>query len=178
MGNRVVAMHQPNFIPWLGFFYRLAHADIFILVDSVQLSAYSYTNRVGIRFTEGARWLTVPVKHNFGQLIKDVAIVQTKPWRATHLATLRMCYGRYPLVINNHDAPIIYMVDVVCQMEKDGSEQYSIIHIPVYDTWYKFIWDHKTNAAIFIGKAGAAVAFVAKTVEYINSLRRMMRRDN
>lgn len=97
MGDRVAAVHQPNFIPWLGFFYKLAHADTFILLDTVQFSDGSYTNRVGVRSTEGARWLTVPVKHQFGQLIKDVAIAETEPWRAKHLAILRMCYGKYPL---------------------------------------------------------------------------------
>jgi len=96
MGDRVVAIHQPNFVPWLGFFHKLAHANTFILLDTVQFSTGSYTNRAGVRFTEGAKWLTVPVKHHFGQLIRDVAIVQTEPWRATHLATLRMCYGKYP----------------------------------------------------------------------------------
>jgi hypothetical protein len=96
MGDRVVAVHQPNFIPWLGFFYKLAHVDIFILLDTVQFSTGSYTNRVGVRSTEGAKWLTVPVKHHFGQIIKDVGTVQTEPWRASHLATLRMCYGKYP----------------------------------------------------------------------------------
>lgn len=97
MGDRIAAVHQPNFIPWLGFFYKLAHADTFILLDTVQFSDGSYTNRVGVRSTEGARWLTVPVKHQFGQLIKDVAIAETEPWRAKHLAILRMCYGKYPL---------------------------------------------------------------------------------
>jgi len=96
MGDRVVAMHQPNFIPWLGFFYKLARADIFILVDSIQFSAKNYTNRAGVRSNERAMWLTVPVEHHFGQLIKDVAIVRTEPWRANHLAILRGCYGKYP----------------------------------------------------------------------------------
>jgi len=96
MGDRVVAMHQPNFIPWLGFFYKLAHADVFILVDTIQFSAKNYTNRVEVRSVEGIKWLTVPVRHHFGQMIRDVAIEETESWRATHLAMLRMCYGRYP----------------------------------------------------------------------------------
>jgi hypothetical protein len=96
MGDRVAAVHQPNFIPWLGFFYKLTHADTFILLDSVQLGGGSYTNRVGIRSEGGAKWLTVPVKHCSGQLIRDVAIAEMEPWRAKHLAVLRMCYGRQP----------------------------------------------------------------------------------
>jgi hypothetical protein len=97
MGDRVAAVHQPNFIPWLGFFHKLAHADTFILLDSVQLgSVGSYTNRTGVRSTAGAKWLTVPVKHHFGQLIRDVAIAEEQPWRAKHLAVLRACYEKQP----------------------------------------------------------------------------------
>ena len=76
MGDPVVAMHQPNFIPWLGFFHKLAHADTFTLLDTVQFSDGSYTDRVGVRSTEGAKWLTVPVKHHFGEPIQDVAIAE------------------------------------------------------------------------------------------------------
>lgn len=96
MGDRVVAGHQPNFIPWLGFFYKLAHADVFFLLDSVQLGSGSYTNRVRIRSTDRATWLTIPVIHHFGQLIQHVTIDETKAWRARHLGTLKALYGRHP----------------------------------------------------------------------------------
>jgi hypothetical protein len=66
------------------------------LLDSVQLGGGSYTNRVGVRSTAGAKWLTVPVKHHSGQLIRDVAIAETEQWRAKHLAVLSVCYGRHP----------------------------------------------------------------------------------
>ena len=95
MGDHVVAIHQPNFIPWLGFFYKLAQADTFILLDTVQFSTGSYTNRTRIRSSEGDRWLTIPVKHHFGDPIRDVVSTPGKQWRAEHLTTLRMCYGRY-----------------------------------------------------------------------------------
>lgn len=97
MGDHVMAVHQPNFIPWLGFFYKLVHTDTFILLDSVQLgSVGNYTTRVGVCSTEGAKWLTVPVKHHLGQLIQDVAIAEPDAWRARHLATLRTLYGKHP----------------------------------------------------------------------------------
>ena len=96
MGDRVVAGHQPNFAPWLGFFYKLAHADAFFLLDSVQIGTGGYTNRVRVDSSNGATWLTIPVKHHFGQLIQDTAIDESQLWRARHLATLRTLYGRKP----------------------------------------------------------------------------------
>jgi hypothetical protein len=33
--SRVVAIHQPNYLPWLGCFYKMANCDIFVLLDDV-----------------------------------------------------------------------------------------------------------------------------------------------
>ena len=44
----LVACHQPNFLPWLGFFAKLARSDRFVLLDDVQFprtSRGTYTNR-------------------------------------------------------------------------------------------------------------------------------------
>ena len=39
MAERVVAVHQPNYVPWPGYFHKLAHADVFVYLDSVQYPA-------------------------------------------------------------------------------------------------------------------------------------------
>jgi hypothetical protein len=92
--ERIVAIHQPNFLPWLGFFYKILKSDIFVFLDNVQFSKNSYQNRVKIKSSQGATWLTVPVLHNFGQLTKDVKINNKEPWREKHLKTLEMNYKR------------------------------------------------------------------------------------
>jgi len=69
-----VAIHQPNFLPWPGYFAKMLAADLLIFLDDVQFSKGSYTNRVGAC---GTRWLTVPVgsgSHN--RPICDVEIVK------------------------------------------------------------------------------------------------------
>jgi hypothetical protein len=71
-----VAIHQPNFLPWLGFFYKIMSADVFVLLDTVQFSKNSFINRNKIKTPEGSQWITVPVIQSglFGQPIRDVSL--------------------------------------------------------------------------------------------------------
>lgn len=94
----IVAIHQPNFLPWLGYFLKMVHADAFIHLDNVPFTKHGYQNRVRIKGMEGERWLTVPVlsKGRFGQLTCDVEIDNSRPWRDQHLKGLRADYGAAP----------------------------------------------------------------------------------
>jgi len=62
-GGRVVAIHQPNFLPWLGYFDKLARADTFVLLDSVQFPKRNGTwmNRVKLLVGGEPGWITVPI---------------------------------------------------------------------------------------------------------------------
>jgi hypothetical protein len=88
----IVAIHQPNYFPWLGYFYKIARADIFVLLDDVQFSKSSYTNRVQILFNGRPRWLTVPIRVSLGQLINTV-LPASEAWRMSHLSLLHHAYG-------------------------------------------------------------------------------------
>lgn len=96
--TRVVAIHQPNFLPWLGFFHKMTLADLFILLDNVPFTKNSFQNRVKIKSAQGEQWLTVPVltKGRFGQLTREVPINKTTRWQKAHLAALRTNYRRAP----------------------------------------------------------------------------------
>ena len=94
--NKIVAIHQPNFLPWLGFFYKMLKADLFVFLDNVQFSKNSYQNRVRIKTSQGQQWLTIPVFHSFGQLTNEVQINNKENWREKHLKTLEMNYKRTP----------------------------------------------------------------------------------
>jgi hypothetical protein len=93
---RVVAIHQPNFLPWLGFFHKMTQADVFILLDNVPFTKNSFQNRVKIKSAQGEQWLTVPVltKGRFGQLTCEVFINNNVRWQKAHLGTLRTNYRR------------------------------------------------------------------------------------
>lgn len=98
-GNCIVAIHQPNFFPWLGFFDKISQADIFILLDNVPYSHGEVTNRVKLLFINNqVKWVTAPVKHekHATKRIREVQIDQAKPWQRKMLTTLNRNYRRAP----------------------------------------------------------------------------------
>jgi RimJ/RimL family protein N-acetyltransferase len=91
----VVAIHQPNYLPWLGYFAKMARADIFVFLDDVQFTKGGYTNRVPIDGEGSARWLSVPVRARLGQRIDEI-VPSRADWRAAHLDTLTTYYRKAP----------------------------------------------------------------------------------
>ena len=79
--KKVVAIHQPNFFPWLGFFNKVACSDVFILMDNVQFpkKGGSWSNRVQLAINGQAAWVTMPVVRSFHgtRIIKDMQIVMS-----------------------------------------------------------------------------------------------------
>jgi len=90
----IVAIHQPNFLPWLGYFYKVAKCDVFVFLDDAQYSKNSFINRNKVKTSQDAIWLTVPVSFKFGELINEVKINNQIPWREKHLKTFEMNYKR------------------------------------------------------------------------------------
>jgi hypothetical protein len=93
-----VAAHQPNFAPWLGFFDKALHADVLVLLDTVQFIKRGLQNRTRIKASGGPQWLTVPVisKGRYDQATRDVEVDETATWRAVHLRTLRSVLAKAP----------------------------------------------------------------------------------
>jgi hypothetical protein len=97
----IVAIHQPHFLPWLGYLHRMASVDLFVLLDHVQFERRNYQNRTSIRINGEARWLTVPVvqrsqKERIVDKEVDNRLDGAKGWALTNSATLRYAYGRAP----------------------------------------------------------------------------------
>ncbi|HYY04246.1 MAG TPA: WbqC family protein [Gaiellaceae bacterium] len=98
---RTVAIHQPNFLPWLGFFDKLARADVFVLLDSVQFprtSKGTWINRVKLLVGGRPQWATVPIIRSDGSAlpIGDVRIDDAQPWRKKLTRTIELNYRRAP----------------------------------------------------------------------------------
>lgn len=91
-----VAIHQPQYMPWLGYFHKMDAADVFVLLDDVQYKKNEWQNRNKIRNAEGSQWITVPVINDFGQKISEVRIDNSKSWREKHLKSIEMNYSRSP----------------------------------------------------------------------------------
>ena len=77
-----VVISQPMLLPWIGIFEQIKASDIFIHYDDVQFpQGRSFSSRVQVKTQQGSRWLTVPVKHDGKQLIRDMKIDATKNWK-------------------------------------------------------------------------------------------------
>jgi len=95
----IVSINQPAYLPWLGYFERIARSDLHVVLDHVQFEKNSFTNRNKVRVKEGTAWLTIPLatKGRFGDLaIQHLEFAAGDPWRKKHWATLRMNYARAP----------------------------------------------------------------------------------
>jgi hypothetical protein len=89
-----VAIHQPQYLPYLGFFHKIAHCDLFIALDNVQFQKNGLQNRNKIKTAQGWQWLTVPVRHDLGQSIREVKIQSDLPWARKHWNALVTSYQR------------------------------------------------------------------------------------
>jgi hypothetical protein len=97
----IVAAHQPNFIPWLGYFDKMRKADLFVSVDHVQMERQSYQNRTSIKTGEGSRFITVPVvQDSRDERIVDKRIDNSRDgrfrWSRKMLLTLKYAYQSAP----------------------------------------------------------------------------------
>ena len=92
----ICAIHQPQFIPWLGHFQKIAKADIFVFLDNVQFRKNEFQNRNRIGTEHGAHWLTVPVSFHFGDTLREVKIAEGTRWAQRLWKTLEQTYGKAP----------------------------------------------------------------------------------
>jgi len=94
-----VSGHQPNYLPWLGFFDKMLQCDVFIIEDNVQFEEQGFQNRTRIKTANGVRWLTVPIKHVGRSLpINEMIIAnEAKPdWAKSHWLALKFNYSKAP----------------------------------------------------------------------------------
>lgn len=95
---KTVAIMQPTFLPWVGYFALMEDSDEFVFLDSVQFAKRSWQQRNQIKTAQGVQWLTVPVntKGQREQLIRDVTIVEPKEFSEKTIRTLSTVYGKTP----------------------------------------------------------------------------------
>lgn len=91
-----IAVHQPQYLPWLGYVDKIDQADCFVLLDDVQFKKNEWQNRNRIKTATGWQWLTVPVLQRFPQRISEVRINNAVSWSRKHLQALISNYARAP----------------------------------------------------------------------------------
>jgi hypothetical protein len=98
--RRIVAIHQPNFFPWLGYFDKIAKADVFVFLDDVAMprshgSSNRWPSRVGLFLGGRQAWISCPLRASpHGTKICDLEIDETQPWRRQILRRIKQSYER------------------------------------------------------------------------------------
>ena len=92
----IVTIHQPQYLPWIGYFDKMEKADVFCLLDNVQYKKNEWQNRNRIKTSQGWQWVTVPVGYRFPQKINEVPINNMVHWARKHLQALITNYNKAP----------------------------------------------------------------------------------
>lgn len=101
----IVTGHQPNYLPWLGYFEKIIRSDIFVVMDNVQYSTGSYLNRNKIRIPKGEMWLSVPVKYkdNEDMELRFIEINYDVKWAESHWKSICFNYKKTPFFEKYYD---------------------------------------------------------------------------
>lgn len=93
-----VAIHQPNYLPWIGYFYKIMKADCFVFFDNAQYPKGTACNRNKIKAPRGTLLLTVPVRISKGHLqkINEIEVVMSEKWAKKHWKIIMTNYNRAP----------------------------------------------------------------------------------
>jgi hypothetical protein len=105
-----VAIHQPNYIPWLAYFRKIAHADFFVFFDNVQMpGGKSYVYRTAINVQKKHHWLSVPISNKSKFLPINETHISNNQWIKKHIRTLELSYSYSPWkgLIQERIAPIL-----------------------------------------------------------------------
>ena len=89
-----ISIHQPQYLPWISYFTKIEHSDLFIFLDSVDFQKNGLQNRSQIKTQQGREWLTVPVQQRLGQKINEVEIASGSQWRRKHWEKIQHSYRK------------------------------------------------------------------------------------
>lgn len=95
--NKTVVIHQPDFVPYLGFFHRLLQADLLVVLDCVQFERGGWTHRDKIKTSQGEAWITLSIKKTPRETpIREIELSSSTDWRDRNLSLIRENYRKAP----------------------------------------------------------------------------------
>ena len=94
MKNKIVGIHQPNYIPWLGYFYKIYESDTFVFLEDVQFSNQGAHHYHYIKTPQGSMRLKIPVEFKFKDQINQVRTKDELNWKKDHLNKIQLNYKK------------------------------------------------------------------------------------
>ena len=92
----IVAIHQPEYLPWLGFFKKMMNSELFVFLDDAQFRKKDWQNRNRIRTKNGTALLSIPVHAHSYPNINEITIDNNKNWSKRHKKSILYNYARAP----------------------------------------------------------------------------------
>lgn len=96
----IITIHQPEHLPWLGFFNKLSKAELFIILDSVQYKKNNFQHRNKILGSNGVQYIGIPTLttgHMKGTIATTPIASRSNPkWKAKYINTIKMSYSKHP----------------------------------------------------------------------------------
>jgi len=169
----IFSIHQPNYIPYTGYFYKIAVSDVFVILDTVQYPrGQSFSARNRIKTPQGISFLTIPItipREKEGKVIYTEVKFSDDKWKAKHLKTIELCYKRAA-----HFPAIFEIYSHVLNSITDFTE----LNIGLIEAFCKYLEIHtrfvrlselletfgnKTNLIIDIGNSLGAKTYLSGT---------------
>ncbi len=122
-----VAIHQPNYLPWVGYFHKIHKSDIFVFLNHVEYTSGDWIHRNRVKTPDGWSWLSVPVRGS-SQPINETEINHGQEWCSDHRQTVRHMYAKadhfdefFPVLDATYDreweyldALNVHLVEAIC----------------------------------------------------------------
>lgn len=121
--SKIIAVHQPNFFPWLGYFDKIVKSDVFIILDDVQFprsGSGTWINRVRLCVSGESRWVTAPIKrvHHSTLNINEMFFDETNSWRQKMIKTIEGNYKKAEFYNENID----FLVSLISNIENNVAD--------------------------------------------------------
>ena len=121
----ITTIHQPNYLPWLGFFDKIIKSDLFVILDDAEYSKNCFINRNKIKTPNGDMWLSLPVLYKSSSNINEILLDNKQAWKRTHKNSIINCYNKskffkkyWPEIEAYYDKDYDKMVDITVPMIK------------------------------------------------------------
>jgi hypothetical protein len=156
-----VGVHQPNYLPWLGYFYKMSLCDAFVFLDDVIFPKGSFVNRNRVCINDEAKWLTVPLNRGLQTPINQ-AFPSGEDWIEKHLRTLEVSYKRAPY-FQTYSGPI---ARVLREASSLSAADLNISLVKLVASWLEIKPQYYKSSELAVdGAADNRLVKIVKTVD-------------